>query len=69
MTQVQFTLEELDDLIYAAREATIRFKRAKTELKRENPNYLHWDIDHLNDKICFFADLEGKLTLRKDQVS
>ena len=69
MKLVQFTVEELDDLIYAAREATIRFKRARTELKRENPNYLHWDLEYLHEKICFFADLEGKLILRKDQLT
>ena len=48
----------------AAREATIRFKRARAELRRENPHYLHFQEDFLTEQLCRFADLEGRLLAR-----
>ena len=61
MNKIEVSDEDLDDIIYACREAQIRFQRAKTELNHNNERYLHWNKDYLNEKICHFADLEGRM--------
>ena len=61
---IPFSPEEVDELVYACREATIRFQRAKTELRRGNESYQHWDVDYLNEQISHFASLEGTLAAR-----
>ena len=63
-TNIPFSPDEVIDMIQAAREATIRFKRARTELRKGNPNYLHFQEDFLTEQMCNFADLEGKLVAR-----
>ena len=60
-TTISFTKEEVDDLIYAAREATIRFKRARTEFRKGNEEYAHWDEEVLREKIMHYANLEATL--------
>ena len=57
----EFSKEEFDELVYAAREATIRFKRARTEFRKGNPAYLNWGIDELNERIIHYSNLEEKL--------
>ena len=61
---VTFTNEEYDDLIYACREAQIRFKRLRTAVRRGDDDVQHWDVDECNEKIEHFADLESKLVDR-----
>ena len=61
MIRVYFTQDEYDTLIEAAREAQIRFKRARTELRSGNPQYSHWHEDSLNESIDKFKALEQLL--------
>ena len=58
---IEFTQDEFDDLIYAAREAHIRFKRARTEMNRGNPHYQMFDIDSLNADIAHYTAVENSL--------
>ena len=58
---VPFAKHEMFDLISAAREAHIRYKRARTELNNNNPRYEMWDIETLNERIEHYLNLESKL--------
>ena len=58
---VPFTQHEMDDLIYAARDAEIRFKRARTELRKGNEAYSQWDEETLAERITHYKNLEAKL--------
>ena len=56
--------DEFEDMIYAAREAHIRFKRARTEFRKGNEAYSLWDEETLAEKIAHYLDLEAKLIAR-----
>ena len=56
-----FSKEEFTDLIYSAREATIRFKRALTLYRSGNDDYSHWDFDTLSERIAHYHNLECRL--------
>ena len=60
-TTISFTQKEVDNLISAAREATIRFKRARTHFRDGDPNYSHWDEDILTESIQHYSNLEDTL--------
>ena len=51
----------MDDLIMAARDATIRFKRARTEMRAGNEAYSQWDEETLRERIAHYINLEDKL--------
>ncbi len=59
--QFEFTKEEFNDLIYAAREATIRFTRARSEFRKGNKVYSHWTEEELEDRMQEYVTLESKL--------
>ena len=61
MASFEFSKEEMNDLIYSAREATIRYKRARTLYREGHESYAMWDEDTLNDKVAKFANLEASL--------
>ena len=61
---VAFNKEEMNELIYSAREATIRFKRARTELHNGNDSYSQWDEEVLAEKIAHYSNLESKLVAK-----
>ena len=42
---MMFTQDQAYHLVYAAREAQIRYKRARTEKNKGNPAYQMWDDD------------------------
>ena len=56
-----FNQDEYYDLIYAAREATIRFKRARTEFRKGNEAYSQWDEETLEERITHYTSLEDRL--------
>ena len=56
-----FTREQAYDLVYAAREAQIRFKRARTEKRKGNPGYQQWDEERLKECIDHYSDMEDML--------
>ena len=58
---VEFNQKELDNLISAAREATIRFKRARTHFRNGDENYSHWDEEVLTESIQHYTNLEANL--------
>ena len=61
MASFEFSKEEFSDMIYAAREARIRFKRARTEFRALNKSYMMWDEETLEERICHFDNLEKSL--------
>ncbi len=52
------------DMVYAAREATIRFKRARTLFREGNEAYSQWDEDTLAERIAHYTNLEVMLQER-----
>ena len=66
---VTFTLEEYDTIVYAAREAHIRFKRARTELRAGNERYAHLDEETITKDIEKYAELERMLIARWEESS
>lgn len=65
---VEFNREEMNELIYSAREATIRFKRARTELRNGNDSYSQWDEELLDERIVHYSNLEDKLVAKYQAV-
>ena len=61
MAKFEFTRDEMNDLIYSAREAQIRFKRARTLYREGHESYAMWDEDTLNESISKFSNLEADL--------
>ena len=61
---VPFTQKELDQMVSAAREATIRFKRARAEFRAGNEAYSHWDEEILRENIAHYSNLESTLRAR-----
>jgi len=59
--QFEFSQDEMNDLIYAAREATIRFKRARTEFRSGNKVYSQWSEEDLAERVAHYSKLEEKL--------
>lgn len=56
---IPFTQSEFYDVIYAAREAQIRFKRLRTQLRNEPLNeYNEWKIDDCTDSINHYKSME-----------
>ena len=64
MATFEFSQEEMSELIYAAREAQIRFKRARTLYREGHESYSQWDEDTLNHSVAKFANLELSLCER-----
>ena len=61
MASFEFSKEEMNDLIYSAREAQVRFKRARTLYREGHESYSHWDEETLNYSVDKFANLETSL--------
>ncbi len=61
MAQFEFSEDEMSDLIYAAREASIRYKRARTFYREGHEDYSHWDEETLSDKISHYKGIEVNL--------
>ena len=66
---IMIPVEEFDDLIYAAREATIRFKRARTEFHKGNEAYSMWNVEDLNEKIEYYANIERRLVTQWNEAT
>ena len=66
---IMIPVEEFDDLIYAAREATIRFKRARTEFHKGNEAYSQWNVEDLNEKIEYYANIERRLVTQWNEAT
>ena len=58
---ISFTKDEMTDLIYAAQDAMIRFKRARTELRKGNESYQQWDEETLLERITHYSNLRDNL--------
>ena len=61
MAQFEFNQEEMNDIIYSAREAQVRFKRARALYREGHESYSMWDEDTLHYNIQKFANLEASL--------
>ena len=61
MAKFEFSKDEMNDLIYAAREAEIRFKRARTEFRKGNESYSSWDPEDLEYNINHYKEMEQML--------
>ena len=61
MAKFEFTRDEMNDMIYAAREARIRFKRARTLFREGHESYSQWDEETLNESIAHYTNLEMML--------
>lgn len=61
MASFEFSKEEMDSMVYSAREARIRFKRARTLFREGNVAYLQWDEDTLAERIAHYTNLEVML--------
>ena len=65
MTQPQlnfkFTPDEMDDIIYAARDVQIRFSRLRKCVKRGDEDVQHWSESECDRKIDHYKNLETKL--------
>ena len=65
MAQFEFSKEDMNDLIYAAREAEIRFKRLRTKTKAEvdaiDADRFDYIIEDCNEKIAHYNNLEKVL--------
>ena len=57
----KFSQDEFDDLIYAAREATIRFNRLRKCVKRGDEDVSHWTVEECDKKIEHYKNLESNL--------
>ena len=61
MAMSEFTRDEMNDLIYSAREARIRFKRARTLFREGHESYSMWDEETLDERIAHYSNLEVML--------
>ena len=59
---VTYNKEEYDMLVYAAREAQIRFKRLRKRVLRGDTDVCHWDIEEVYEEIERFKTHEAQLT-------
>ena len=66
--QMEFSKEEFSDIIYAARDACIRFKRARTEFHRGNESYSQWNLEDLNERIQHYKKMELRLARQYEQT-
>ena len=57
----KFSQDEFDDLIYAAREANIRFSRLRKCVKRGDEDVRHWTVEECDKKIEHYKNLESNL--------
>ena len=57
----KFSQDEFDDLIYAAREANIRFSRLRKCVKRGDEDVSHWTVEECDKKIQHYKSLESNL--------
>ncbi len=64
MASFEFTQDEMNDIIYSAREATVRFKRARTLYREGHESYAMWDEDTLHHNIKKYTSLEESLRER-----
>jgi len=60
----EFSKEEYDELVFAAKEARIRWKKAKTLWKVKHHAYLKHDEKELDENISRFAEVEEMLLSR-----
>ena len=58
---ITFGKDEFYDLIYAAREAEIRFKRLRKCVRRGDEDCTHWNEESINDEIAHFKSMEAWL--------
>lgn len=68
MTSMDFSREEFNDMIYAARDAGIRFKRARTEFNKGNESYSQWTLEDLDERIQHYKRLELRLASQYEQA-
>ncbi len=66
---VTYNKEEYDLLVYAAREAQIRFKRLRKRILRDDFDVSHWDIDEVNEQINHWKTQETKLTNKFQELT
>ena len=59
---IMLPIADYEEVLYASREAQIRFKRARAEFRNGNEAYSHWDEDLLNHELAQYTKLEEKLT-------
>ncbi len=65
---IDFTKEEMGGLVFAAREATIRFKRARTEFRKGNEAYSQWTEEALGVKIEDYTRMERSLKVKYEEA-
>ena len=61
MLTIQFTKDEMEELIYSAQDAMVRFKRARTEMRKGNEAYSQWDEETLLERITHYSNLRDSL--------
>ncbi len=63
-----FSQDEMYDLVYAAREATIRFKRARTEMRKGNEAYSHYTEEECQADIHKYIRIERNLRVKYEEA-
>ncbi len=61
MINLPLTQGDFSDIIYAAREAQIRFMRLRTQVRAQDPSVHHWTEEECDDKIAHYLNLEAEL--------
>lgn len=64
----EFTKDEFNNLIYAAREAQIRFKRLRKAVDRGDADVSHWTRDECNVNIQKWRNVEQALVRQYEAV-
>ena len=58
---IMIPVEDMNDVIYAAREAFIRWKRARTEMRKGNDSYTHLNEVYVEEKMAYWTAHEEKM--------
>jgi hypothetical protein len=68
MATFTFSEDEMYDLVYCAREATIRFKRARTEMRKGNDAYSHHTEEECQADIDKYSRIERTLKIKYEEA-
>jgi len=62
------TQSEMYDLVYAAREAEIRFKRLRKAVRRGDEDVSQWSESECNEEIRHYKRMERMLKIRYEDT-
>ncbi len=66
---IMIPIEDMDDVIYAAREAVVRWKRARTEMRKGNDSYNHLNEGYVDEKLTYWTAHEAKMIRLYEDVT